>query len=141
MIVVQARSVRDRYEIGTRLQSDDRGAGEIDTRSARDCNLMIVMQARPVRGVCQRTLGAARSEALATGSAISAVDATTLQRSQGQARPPFSPRTRWPTASVGITAVCLCVQMGFLRLPREWVLTAGPQLPKTRDPQRTHDDR
>ena len=26
------------------------------------------------------------------------------------------------------------VQLGFLRLPREWVLAAGPQLPKTRNP-------
>ena len=36
MIVVQARSIRDRYEIGTRLQSDDRGAGEIGTRLQSD---------------------------------------------------------------------------------------------------------
>jgi len=31
------------------------------------------------------------------------------------------------------------VKLGFLRLPREWVLCAGPQLPKTRDPKLTED--
>ena len=33
------------------------------------------------------------------------------------------------------------IKMGFLRLPREWVMAAGPQLPKTRRPHTTRDGR